>query len=498
LTCGGDLGVRRDGGFGTDQDGACTLADMTDPVAELARRRNDLPLPDDHSEPLPKRLLRSWWTWAVVALSAVFVVALVSQYLMLTADTPVTGGVIPGINPSAIRSGFWLALPTLVFWTVVFVWADRYRPQRLVVWYLVLGWGAAVATFLSIHVNTWAAQQLAVAGNGDPATSARAAIFVAPFVEEAAKASVLFLIAILARYRLTSQVSLIVLAGLSAVGFAFTENIIYYSRAIVYSSENIGVGDASAAVNQLVWLRGFWTSFGHPLFTILTGIGVAVALRTRSKVVRVLAPLAGYLAAALLHMVFNSQASLNSDQGQLFIYWLVGVPLVISAITYVVRQVLKQRRVLATRLGDYAQLGWLPASDPEVFSRQRLRWWAVMVAATRGWTVFAATVRLERLLTELAYLRDGQVRGIYDQAATVRARYLVEQARTLRGVAIDDPRGLRLSLPKLRRPKPTAYAPPSWPGPSGIGGNWPAPPGQPPIGSPRYTAVDPSWGPPKG
>ena len=46
---------------------------------------------------------------------------------------------------------------------------------------------------------------------------------MAPFVEEAAKATVLFLIAILARYRLTSQVSLIALAGLSGVGFAFTE-----------------------------------------------------------------------------------------------------------------------------------------------------------------------------------------------------------------------------------------------------------------------------------
>ncbi len=471
---------------------------MTDPVAELARRRNDLPLPEDRSAPLPKRLLRSWWTWALLSLSVVFVAALTSQYLLLTTDLPVTDGVIPGINPSAIRTGFWLALPTLVFWAVVFIWADRWRPQRILVWYVVLGWGAAVATFISINVNTWAAQQLAVAGNGDPATSARAAVFVAPFVEEAAKATVLFLIAILARYRLTSQVSLITLAGLSGVGFAFTENIIYYARAIVYSAENIGVGDASAAVGELVWLRGFWTSFGHPLFTMMVGIGVAVALRTRSKVVRVLAPLAGFGAAALLHMVFNSQATLNSGDGLVWIYWLVAVPLVLGAVFYVIRQVLRQGRLIAVRLGDYVQVGWLPTSDPEVFSRQRLRGWAVMVAATRGWAVFIATVRLERVLTELAYLRDGQVRGIYDEAANVRARHLVEQARALRGLAIDDPRGLKLSLPRLRRPKQPAFVPPPWPGPAGIGGSWPAPTTPPPLGSPGWTAVDPSWGPPKG
>jgi len=178
---------------------------MTNPVAELARRRNDLPGPVDHSLPLPKRLLKSGWTWAIVALTLAYTAALFSQYFTITADVPVTGGVIPGINSAAIRRAAWLALPTLAFWTVVFIWADRYRPQRLAVWFLTLGWGGSIATFVSLHINTWAAQQMAVTGNGDPATSARAAIFIAPFVEEAAKASVLFLIAVIARYRLVSR-----------------------------------------------------------------------------------------------------------------------------------------------------------------------------------------------------------------------------------------------------------------------------------------------------
>ncbi len=471
---------------------------MTNPVAELARRRNDLPGPVDHSLPLPKRLLKSGWTWAIVALTLAYTAALFSQYFTITADVPVTGGVIPGINSAAIRRAAWLALPTLAFWAVVFIWADRYRPQRLAVWFLTLGWGGSIATFVSLHINTWAAQQMAVTGNGDPATSARAAIFIAPFVEEAAKASVLFLIAVIARYRLVSKVSVIVLAGLSAAGFAFTENIIYYARAIVYSSENIGVGDADAAVNQIVWLRGFWTCFGHPLFTMMTGIGVAVALRTRSKVVRVLAPVIGYGAAALLHMIFNSQASLNDQNGQMFVYAFVALPMVLSAVIYVVRQVFKQGRVLALRLDDYVRLGWLPASDPMVFAKLRTRLWALLVAITRGWRTFTATLHLQRTLTELAYLRDGQIRGVYDEAGNVRARELVETAQSLRGIAIADPRGLRLNLPRIRRPRAVGYVPPAYPGPSGIGGNWPARPGAAPLGSPGYSAVDPKWGPPPG
>ncbi len=469
------------------------------PVAELARRRNGLPQQRAASpRPWWQRLLRSGWTWLLIGATVVFVAALAVQWQLITADIPVNGGVVEGVNPSAIRTSAWLALPTLAVWTVLFLLADRYRPQRLAIWYLTLGWGAAIATFLAIFANSWASQHLSIAGDGDPASSARSAIFVAPFVEEAAKATVLFVIAIVARYRLTSKVSTIVLAGLSAAGFAFTENIIYYSRVIVYSSQNIGVGNADAALAQVVLLRGVLTAFAHPLFTMMTGIGLAVALRTRSKVVRVLAPLAGYLAAAGLHMLFNSQATLADGQAQTVLYFVIALPLVLAALVYVIRQVLAEGRRIRSRLGDYVQLGWLPAADQLVNAKLRTRLWALLVGITHGPRVWWATLRLQRTLTELAYLRDGQVRGLYDQAANLRARELIQTAHQLRPLAIADPRGRRLNLPRLRRPKPSPYQPPSYPGPAGLGGNWPAP-GQPAqLGSPGYSAVDPTWGPPKG
>ena len=88
-----------------------------------------------------------------------------------------------------------------------------------------------MATYLSAQINTWAAGHLSIIGDGDPATAARAAIYVAPFVEEAAKATVLFWLAILMRYQWVSRLTGVVLAGLSAAAFAFVENIIYYGRA---------------------------------------------------------------------------------------------------------------------------------------------------------------------------------------------------------------------------------------------------------------------------
>ena len=426
-----------------------------------------------------ERVLKSGWTWLFIAALVVYTGALTWLYTDVVTQLKVSADIT--VNPASIRQAAALALPTVLFWTVVFGLTARYHPQRFIGWFVTLGWGAAIATVLAYNINDWAAGHLAVSG-ADPASGARVGVFVAPFVEEACKASVIFLIAIFARHRITSKVSAIVLAGLSAAGFAFTENILYYARVIVFASTTIEAGDADQALASIVMLRGVYTAFGHPLFTMMTGIGIAVALRTHSKVVRVLAPLAGYCAAAFLHMLFNSQVTVTDGSTQLILYFAVALPMVLSAVVYVVRQVLAEGRRLQARLNDYVQLGWLPPTDVIVFSRVRWRAWAPIVAVTRGWRCLLATLALQRTLTELAYLRDAEVRGIEGHLAITRERELVERANGLRATAISDPRGQKLNLPRWRRSKPVTYPVPSYPGPAGIGGNWPAPPAdQPPV-----------------
>ncbi len=429
-----------------------------------------------------------------VAAVLIFAAALIDQYQMLTATVEVPGGVVQGVSGYTVRVGATYAAPTLAFWIVLYLVVDRFRPQRPVVWFLALGWGACAATWLAININTWAAAHLSVAGDGDPASSARAAIFIAPFVEEGAKATVLFWLAILARYRLTSKVSLITLGGLSAAGFAFTENIIYYARALMYATSTIDVGDADAAIHQLVMMRGVYTAFGHPLFTMVTATGVAIALRTRSKVVRVLAPLAAYLGAALLHMLFNSQTTLQSADGQVLLYITLALPAVVAAAAFVIWQEIKQSRRIRARLGDYVRMGWLDERDPVVFSRLRSRFHALAIALTRGWTCWLATVRLQRAMTELAYLRESETIGLVDGAAVAREHELLAVIRAARAVAVADPRGQHLNLPKLRLPgRRSSSASLS----SGNFQGW-RPAGQGGTPATGYSAVDPSWGPPPG
>src|SRR6476659_3527191 len=335
--------------------------------------RSGIPSDPDLSQPLPKRLLTRKLFWVSVVVLLVYAVLLVLLYQQMVPDREVPGGKMVGLGTEAIPVAAKYAALTVVPLSLVFLWADRFRPQRFWIWLMTFGWGACVATFAAAQINTWAAGHLSIIGDGDPATGPRAAIYVAPFVEEASKATVLFWLAILMRYQWVSRLTGIVLAGLSASAFAFVENILYYGRAYRYAARTFGEITPMEALQSIAFQRGVLTFFGHPLFTSMTGIGLAVALRSKSKVVRVVAPLAGYCCAALMHMLFNATVSLVQGPQLLFMYLAVGLPLVVGLIVFIVRQEFREGRLIRERLVDYVRVGWLPAEDPPKLSRLRTR-----------------------------------------------------------------------------------------------------------------------------
>jgi len=330
-------------------------------------------------------------------------------------------------------------------------------------------------------------------GPVDPSQGARAAIFSAPFVEEAAKATILFFIAIAMRRRIVGVHQALTLAALSAAGFAFSENVVYYIRTYLYAVTIYGT-DAEAELHQLFVLRGVVLSFGHLLFTSLTALGMIAALTNRSKIVRVLAPVAGYLAAAFGHMLFNGFASLSSSTLVLIIGGWIGV---LALGVYTIFRYVHQTRNIRARLTELVELGWLQIDDPAEMSKLFGRWRMALAAFLRGPRVFRATLRLQRSLTEIAYLRDAEMRGIVDAMAIERERDLILAAGEARVWAIDHVRGVPFIPPQWgeavrslvqrvkdaraeRRARRARKQPPqSWSPPTGVpvatgGGGWPA------------------------
>ena len=451
-------------------------------VEAYRRRRSGLAGPTAGKR-LSQRILRSKWTWLGLGLVVTFVVSWWLFFRYIQQDTPMPDGTsVPGLNADALWLSAGKAAPTMFFWVACFVLIDRFRPQRLLTWFLALGWGACLAVIGSYFINTWAGEQMAVVDQVPGLASARVAIFVAPFVEESMKACVVFLIATADRLRFTSRVSGAVIGGLAGAGFAFTENIIYYARVLVYGSYSAGTGDVMAALDYLVYLRGVVTCFGHPLFTMMTGLGVAFAVTSRSKVVRVVAPAAGYLLAALLHMVFNLFASILDEQTMMRVAFIGVWPAVIMVFFSLIVSLMRQGRTVAARLGDYVAMGWLPPEYPESFQRLRTRLWTIIISCWHGNVV--KTWKLQVRATRLALLREAITRGTVDQAGWYVERELLDEIAELAASGgLVNGRGLRPYWPwKHWRNRRAAR--------STVGANSLV---NPPL---SYSVVDSRWGPP--
>ncbi|MFJ3216851.1 PrsW family intramembrane metalloprotease [Kitasatospora sp. NPDC086801] len=126
----------------------------------------------------------------------------------------------------------------------------------------------------------------------------------------------------------------VVLGGMTACGFAFTENALYLGRAFTSDQrqrlDSIGLGDPPSLRDfdgtvQTFVLRALLSPFAHPLFTALTGIGLAVALTTGRRWLARLAAPTGLLLAMALHGTWNAAADLGTD-GFLVVYGALMVP----------------------------------------------------------------------------------------------------------------------------------------------------------------------------
>lgn len=443
--------VRTIGAGAAESVMSASLAGVLDlsPAAQARRVRNGLPLAEKPGLKRWQRIVRNHYLWFVIVLSIFYFVSLFVTYRSMGSNliseisrvTSEAGSPVV-ITWSGINEALLLvtgkAVPTAICFLVAFILLDRIRPTPWAMKWVAFGWGASVSVSISSIVNTWAGALMNAQGPVDPSQGARAAIYSAPFVEEAAKLTIVFWLAIFLRRRLVAVHQLVTMAGLSALGFAFVENIVYYLRSYMFAA-NISGEDPLKELNTLVLMRGVATAFGHPLFTSIAALGFVVGLVNRSKLVRFLAPVAGYLVAVLGHMMFNGLMSVGFSAKVASICGWVGV---LALVIYLCTRYVHQTRNIRSRLEDFVKMGWLSQNDPRVYSSFFGRMKISIVAVLSGPKVCAATWRLMRSITELAYLRDAETRGLVDAWSLERQRDLILIVEKYRPKAITDYRAL--------------------------------------------------------
>ncbi|WP_343971178.1 PrsW family intramembrane metalloprotease [Kribbella koreensis] len=341
-------------------------------------------------------------------------------------------GIFAIVAKSTGASGFMWGL-VFAFIPVVpvialYLWLDRYEPEPAKYILTALCWGAFIATLAAIFINTQASEWLHETGSG----GSRAAVFVAPPVEEFAKGSIIALLALLRRKEFDGIIDALVYAGMVGVGFAFTENILYYGRLFHQLSEESGSDAGLRGTFFLFVFRGGISPFAHPLFTSFTAIGIGIAVRHRSTVVRYLAPIVGYLAAVLAHASWNGGASLSGGGGFLIVYLFLMFPIFIAMFIFALVMRSREGQMIASRLYDYVRFGWLAPQDVPLIATLRGRKALRQNAKRYGPQAAAAAKAFQQTATELAYLRDKIVRQVIGPDALVTEKELLDELRARR------------------------------------------------------------------
>jgi RsiW-degrading membrane proteinase PrsW (M82 family) len=383
--------------------------------------------------------------------SAAFTI--VVTVVMLIGAVVMSGVLLLSGAPGALVVGLVLAAVPLAPLIATYMWLDRYEPEPRSLLVLGLGWGAFVATSGALVLQLF---DTVIFESDDLVTAA----VVAPVTEEAAKGLFILLLLFFRRRELDGILDGLVYAGMVGIGFAFTENILYLMSA--YLGDDGQAGGIGSAVGLFI-VRCIFSPFAHPFFTAFIGIGVGMAVVSRSKAVRVLAPVGGYLVAVAAHGAWNGSLMLDDGRNAVATYLFLMAPAFLLLVFFAVWSRRREGAVLTRALSDCAQRGFLDPAEIPWLSRIPARRFARRYAErVGGKPARRAMVAYQNEAVELGFLHSRFLRGVPPPDFAEIGQGHVEQMRALRPALIwPQPAGSR---------QPTQL--PAVPGGRSPGGPW--------------------------
>lgn len=275
-------------------------------------------------------------------------------------------------------------------------WLDRYEKEPLILLGAAFFWGAVVAAGGSYILNTvFGLSIYALTGSGDVADRATSSL-VAPVVEEAMKGAALLGVFLAFRKEFDSILDGIIYAGITALGFAASENVMYIHEYGYMEGGWQGFW-------QLVVVRDLIVAWQHPFYTAFTGIGLAVARLHTGLLLKLAATAVGFALAVSTHGFHNSflgvVGGLEGSVLESLIDWS-GWLLMAAFIAFMIA---RERGLLARQLKDEVANGVMSAQQ---YARALSPWTASLAWVTGGPTA----ARFFRLCGELAHKKEQYAR----------------------------------------------------------------------------------------
>jgi len=341
----------------------------------------------------------------ILAITAILIALLLGLIVLLLI------GVETG--PIALLIGLISATLPVPLYLMLVLWIDRYEAEPAWMLATAFFWGALVAVFFAYLINTASGLIVTVLTNDVRAGAAFGAVISAPIVEESAKALILFIFFFFKKDEFDGVIDGIVYAAMVGLGFAMTENIQYYGRAVMQAG--------GGGLTIIFIIRGALAPFSHPMFTSLTGIGLGLARQSRNTIVKIITPIFGLLAAISMHSIWNGSAVIFGPAGFILTYILIMVPAFFIMFVVIALALRREGQIVREFLTPDFQSGLLNPQEYKqlgsIFGRMGASYNAFSSGGFRGWQTCR---QLNQTASELAFHRSRLARGIVVRDANER------------------------------------------------------------------------------
>jgi RsiW-degrading membrane proteinase PrsW (M82 family) len=297
---------------------------------------------------------------------------------------------------------------------MLILWLDRHEKEPAGLLVAAFLWGAIVAILFSLVLNT-GLHLILRSIIGERFAAAVATTIGAPLVEETAKGVALLILFLLARHEFNNVVDGIVYGALVGLGFEMTENLLYFARA--------HVAGGLAAMGISFYVRSIMGALGHSIYTAATGAGLGYAREAQGTLPKVLAPIAGYIAAVGLHAMWNGTGAIMELSGvevielvDLFLIlpgmaFLYTLPAIVGLLVVAAAGWKREVKIIHEALNDEVERGTLTAAEIGVLCNWRERALRLIGALSKSPRAWLALRQLYELQVDLGFRKWHSSRG---------------------------------------------------------------------------------------
>jgi RsiW-degrading membrane proteinase PrsW (M82 family) len=316
----------------------------------------------------------------------------------------------------ALLGSFFFGFAPMFLFAAFVNWLDRYEKEPKLLLGAAFMWGVIIAGGGAYILNTVFGIGIYALTGSEGAAEFGTTSIVAPIIEESLKGLAVLIVFLMFRKEFDSILDGIVYAGITAMGFAAIENVLYIYR---------------NGYQEAGW-EGFWTlvvirvilvGWMHPFFTAFTGIGLAIARMSRNTLLKILAVPGGYSLAVLTHAFHNTFSGLIGGFGGLLVGTLVDYAGYALMLGFIIWMIVNERNILKRNLHEEVTNGLISQGQYQrAISFFQTN--AHLAALTSG--TYRSTSRFYRVCGELAHKKE-QLYKIGDETGNTK---LIEQLRT--------------------------------------------------------------------